>query len=286
MKILQIVKRPIKKARWTLRRAAGARRYRAEALGAAPMVIGNAMPKSGSHLLSQVLLGLTRIGPFVDPGMPPLTRSEANENLEERQVLARLQELQPGDIGYGYLHARSPYIEALSRDGVAAFFVYRDPRDVLVSHVFFATELYPGHGMHAYYQRLPDMAARLNAAIEGVGEPGFELSSIREKYAHYMGWLDQPAVHSMRFEDLILAQDVALEGLLAHIVARGFDLQMDRDQALAALAGAIAPRKSGTFRRGQPGEWREHFTAENKVRFKSATGDLLQRLGYEQDADW
>jgi hypothetical protein len=284
--MLQYLKSPVKKWRWRRRRTAAARRYGAEALAAAPTVIGNAMPKSGSHLLSQVLLGLTRIGPFVDPGMPPLTRSASNDNLSEEQVLARLDELQSGDIGYGYLHARDPYIERLSRKGVAGFFVYRDPRDVLVSHVFYATELYPRHGMHEYYQGLENVEARLNAAIEGVREPGFELSAIGEKYANYVGWLDVPEVHSLRFEDLILARNAALEGILGHLAARGFELQMEREEAGARLAEAVAPRRSGTFRRGQPGEWREHFTAENKARFKAATGDLLQRLGYEENADW
>ena len=184
------------------------------------------------------------------------------------------------------LHAKDPYTGRLGRDGVAGFFVYRDPRDVLVSHVFYATELYPGHGMHEYYQRLPDVEARLNAAIDGVREPGFELSAIGEKYANYIGWLDVPQVRSLRFEDLILAREATLGLMLDHLTARGFELQMDREEAVQRLAGAIAPRRSGTFRRGEPGEWREHFTAENKARFKAATGDLLQRLRYEENANW
>ena len=284
--MLQTLKQPLKNWRWARRRQTVARRYGAQALAAAPVVVGNAMPKSGSHLLSQVLRGLTRIGPFVDPGMPPLTRSARNQNLDEPAVLARLDALQSGDIGYGYLHAREPYIARLSQAGVAAFFVYRDPRDVLVSHVFYATDLYPGHGMHAYYRRLPSVEARLNAAIEGVTEPGFELSSIGEKYAKYVGWLDVAAVHSLRFEDLILARSATLGAMLQHLAARGFELRLPHEQAVSQLAAAIEPRRSGTFRRGQPGEWRRHFTAENKARFKAATGDLLQRLGYEQGPGW
>jgi hypothetical protein len=249
-------------------------------------VIGNAMPKSGSHLLSQILLGLTRIGPFVDPGMPPLTRSEANSNLVEPAILRRISALGPGDIAYAYLHARQPYLSELTRQEVAAFFVYRDPRDMLVSHVYYATELYPGHGMHAYYNRLPSMEERLNAAIEGVSEKGSELSPIREKYDHYLGWLDQPELLSLRFEDLVLKREAALAQILDHLAKAGFSPQKSREEAIASLSSAIAPRKSGTFRRGQPGEWREHFTAENIARFKLAAGDLLQRLGYETGSKW
>lgn len=286
MSLYAELKQPIKLLRWRMRRAAVARRYGAEELGKMPVIIGNAMPKSGSHLLSQVLRGLGQIGPFVDPGMPPLTRSEDNTNLLESAVLERINALQTGDTAYAYLHARQPYLRELTREGVSAFFISRDPRDMLVSHVFYATEFYPGHGMHAYYNRLDSMEARLNAAIEGVSEVGSELSPIRQKYDQYMGWLDEGTVLSLRFEDLILDRGAALGRMLDHLAEKGFAPQSSREEAIQILSAEIKPRKSGTFRRGQPGEWREHFTAENIARFKSATSDLLQRLGYEQDTQW
>ena len=280
------IKQPIKHLRWRRRRSAVARRYGSDNLAQMPIVIGNAMPKSGSHLLSQILLGLTEIGPFVDPGMPPLTRSEANRNLPEPAVLKRIAALQSGDIAYAYLHARQPFLSELTRKEVSAFFLYRDPRDMLVSHVFYATDLYPGHGMHAYYNRLSSMEQRLNAAIEGVTEKGFELSPIREKYDHYLGWLDQPELLSLRFEELVQNRNSALGSILDHLAKSGFSPQSSRKKAVASLSASIAPRKSGTFRRGQAGEWREHFTAQNIARFKATTGDLLQRLGYEAGTKW
>ena len=286
MSLYAELKQPIKLLRWRMRRALVARRYGAEQLAKMPAVIGNAMPKSGSHLLSQVLLGLGQIGPFVNPGMPPLTRSEDNENLLESAVLERIGALQSGDLAYAYLHARQPYLRELSKDGICAFFIYRDPRDILVSHVFYATELYPGHGMHAYYNRLSSMQERLNAAIQGVNEAGFELSSIRQKYDHYLDWLDQTKVLSLRFEDLILDRHAALDRILNHLAKSGFTPAKPAEEAIEILSAAIAPRKSGTFRRGQPGEWREHFSPENITRFKATTGDLLQRLGYEKDGNW
>lgn len=273
--------------RWRLRRSQAARRWGADLLARMPVVIGNAMPKSGSHLLIQVLLGLTGIGPFVDPGLPPLSRSAGNRNLSEPAVMANLARLNSGDIVYCYLHAREPYLSALTRAGVASFFVYRDPRDLIISHIFYAMQIHKGHGMHAYYtQELTTMEQRINAAIQGVQSPGAQLSPILTKYRNYLGWLDQGSVLSLRFEDLILQRHPTLERILDHLAARGFQPQPPRDQALQALAGAIAPHASGTFRRGQPGEWREHFTDKNKEVFKSATGDLLQRLGCEKDSKW
>ena len=57
-------------------------------------------------------------------------------------------------------------------------------------------------------------------------------------------------------------------------------------RALQVLDQAVMPRKSGTFRKGKPGNWREHFTQANKTHFKELTGDLLIRLGYEENNLW
>jgi hypothetical protein len=244
------------------------------------------MPKSGSHLLTQVLQGLIELGPFVDPGFPPVNRNEANQPLSDDAVFEGIYRMRPGDIRYGYIHAKEPYLSLLTQPEQATLFIYRDPRDMLVSHVFYATDLNEGHGMNRYYTQLDSMEARLNAAIEGVADPKFTLSSVRERYDSYVGWLAQPEVFCLRFEDLILERDVSLAKMLGYLEVRGLDLQVSREQAIETLKSGIAPRKSGTFRKGQPGNWRKHFTEANKTRFKEVAGDLLIRLGYEKGNDW
>ena len=281
------LKELLKLIRWRERRLVAALRWGPEALRKAPAVLGNAMPKSGSHLIIQVLQGLTRLGPFVNPGFPPVNRSEDNSKQPDDVVLAKIQHMRSGDIAYGYVNAREPFISALTKEGRATIFVYRDPRDMVVSHVFYATQMHAGHGMHRYYtETLKTMEQRINAAVQGVEEPGSELAPVRGKYERYLGWLEQPEVLCLRFEDLILKREQALGRVLDYLTSRGFAARIDRQQAIAALAQAIAPKRSGTFRKGQPGNWREHFTEENKKYFKEMTGDLLILLGYEQDHGW
>jgi len=287
MNFYYLAKHALKLARWQARRSAAAMRWGTEGLHRAPRVVGNAMPKSGSHLILQVLQGLTHIGPFVNPGFPPLNRAEDNSHLSEDAMLARIQTMRPGDIAYGYIHAREPFISALCRPGRASVFVSRDPRDMIVSHVFYATQIHPGHGMHRYYtQRLTTMEARIEAAIQGVKEPGSELPDTLSRYQSYIGWLEQPAVLCLRFEDLILDREAAFGNLLDYLERRGYRPTVKRPQAIQALSEAIVPKKSGTFRKAQPGNWREHFSEANKLSFKQHTGDLLMRLGYEADSNW
>jgi hypothetical protein len=281
------LKRWVKQRRWQLRRLATALKWGPGSLNSVPAVLGNAMPKSGSHLIVQVLQGLSQIGPFVNPGMPPVNRGEDNRKLEEQTILINLQSMQPGDIAYGYVHAKEPFISTLTNPGRATVFVYRDPRDMVISHIFYATQIHPGHGMHRYYtQKLDSMEDRINAAILGVDEPGEQLSSVKDKYDRYLGWLEQPNVLCLRFEDLILHRQAALENILDYLEKSGFTPKLPRAVCVERLQHAIIPKKSGTFRKAQPGNWREHFTSANKTLFKHAAGDLLVRLRYEVDDRW
>jgi hypothetical protein len=287
MNLLYTAKHQLKIVRWQARRAAVGLRWGNTTLQKMPIVLGNAMPKSGSHLIIQVLQGLTRLGPLVNPGFPPVNREEDNSKLPDKAILTNIQRMCPGDIGYGYIGAQEPFVSALTAPGRATVFVYRDPRDMIISHIFYATQMHEGHWMHRYYtETLHTMEGRIEAAILGVQEPGSELTPIHLRYAGYIGWLDQPQALCLRFEDLILDREAALNRLLDYLAGRGFTLKVSRREAIKVLQEAISPKKSGTFRKGKPGNWREYFSEKNKKLFKATAGDLLIRLGYEKDADW
>lgn len=287
MPLFDFTKQTLKRFRWLLRRVKTSIQYGPNTLNSAPRIFGNAMPKSGSHLLTQILCGLTSLGPVVDPGFPPVNRSEGNRSLSLWAVQRNLLHMKPGDIRYGYIHAEDPFISILIQNNWATIFLYRDPRDMLVSHVFYATEMYEGHGMHSYYTEiLNSMEERLNAAIMGVTEPGYELASVKERYDSYRGWLNQPGILCLKYEDLILNRESTLGRLLDYIESRGFTLNKQRHEAIGSLMNSIAPRKSGTFRKGIPGNWREYFTDSNKTLFTQVAGDLLIDLSYEQNHNW
>lgn len=287
MKPTNEFKTVLKRLRWQARRWQTALRWGPAYFASAPAVVGNAMPKSGSHLIIQVLQGLTRIGPFVNPGIPPLNRDEENTKLTDEEIVRNIKRLRSGDIAYAYINARQPFVSLLTQPGKAMVFVYRDPRDMIISHIFYATQIHHGHGMHEYYtQALNSMEERIHAAIQGVDEGNAKLSNIRQKYLNYIDWLENSAVLCLRFEDLILNREQALNQLLDYLEKRGFELRVARDFAISALTEAIMPGKSGTFRKAQPGNWREYFTESNKAAFKALANDILIRLGYEKDENW
>ena len=252
-----------------------------------PPVFGNSKPKSGSHLLLQILNGFTRVMPYVYVEAEPVrTIAKEGGRRTKEDILADLQRTPKGVIGWGYVEASQENIAFLCQPARVNYFIYRDPRDMLLSQVFFATDLNEEHGMHDYYKSLPDTGARLKVAITGIDRDGLYMVSVKQRYEGVFQWLQQKHVLCIRFEDLITQRDATLNGMLDEVEKTGYRIPTPRDQAIAVLAEAIQPKKSHTFRSGKTGGWREHFTDEHKILFRDVAGDLLVRLGYEKSNDW
>jgi sulfotransferase 6B1 len=284
MKFLQQIRRTLRSMGKTLQAVA---RWQRLSFHDAPPVFGNSKPKSGSHLLLQILNGFTQIMPYRYVEADPV-RTIAKEGRRKRkeEILDDLQRVPRGVIGWGYVEVSPENVAFLCRPGRVNYFIYRDPRDMLVSQVFFATDMYENHGMHAYYKSLPDFNARLKVAITGIDRDGLYMVSVKQRYEGVFQWLEQKHVLCIRFEDLINQRDVTLDAMLAEVEKTGYKIPTPREKALSVLVEAIQPKKSHTFRSGKTGGWREHFTEEHKKLFKDMAGDLLMQLGYEKNNDW
>src|SRR5687767_11933126 len=117
-----------------------------------PPVFGNSKPKSGSHLLLQILNGFTQIMPYRYVDAEPIRTIEKNGRRKTKEeVLDDLKDVPAGVIGWGYVDATKENASFLTSSGRVNYFMYRDPRDMLVSQVFFATDMQEEHGMHQYY---------------------------------------------------------------------------------------------------------------------------------------
>jgi sulfotransferase 6B1 len=253
-----------------------------------PAIFGNAMPKSGSHLVIQILEGLSQVAPFRYVSTQPIRMVTAQGRVRsETEIRRNLKALHSGAIGWGYLRSE-PWIVAffVQNTDVIPFFVHRDPRDVIISSIFYAVDMHMDHAQHDFYSSI-EMDERIKFAIKGRQVEGLaHLPTIRVQYDRYLAWLDCPSVLCLRFEDLIQNSDQTLERLLAHLVQRGVELHTSQDEALAIIKDAIQPKNSPTFRKGSVGGWREHFNDDHIQLFKNVSGDLLVRLGYEEDDAW
>jgi sulfotransferase 6B1 len=252
-----------------------------------PPIFGNSKPKSGSHLLLQALAGMCEVAPYKYVEAEPVrTITKNGKRKTKDEVLTELKRIPRGVIGWGYIEASPENVAFLCQPGRVNYFIYRDPRDLLVSQVFFATDMQEEHGMHAFYKSLPDFGERLKVAITGVNRDGLHMVSVKQRYEGVFQWLEQKYVMCLRFEDLINNRASTLNAMLDEVEGTGYEIPTPREQALSVLVDAIQPKKSHTFRSGKTGGWKEHFTESHKKLFKDVAGDLVVRLGYEKENDW
>ena len=252
-----------------------------------PTLLGISFPKSGTHLLDQILLGFSNVAPYAKRLHSFYAEYEGESGVKRapQQALKWLDSLHPHDVVSAHLFARPEAVARVTSPNFIPYFIFRDPRDVVVSHVFYVTEMESRHVHHDHYQSLPDFDARLTASILGLPDSDVEFPNIAERFAPYVGWLDQPEVLTIQFEGLIQDRVQTLNRIVDHFLAR-VPLQSPRQLILDSLESSINPTKSPTFRSGKTGEWKKHFTDEHKKIFKDVAGDLLVKLGYEEDQAW
>lgn len=252
-----------------------------------PTLLGISFPKSGTHLLDQILLGFSKVAPFSTRLHSFYAEYEGDSGRRRSMpaTLAWINSLGPLDVASAHLFAAPEIVQRVASNAFVPYFIYRDPRDVAVSHVFYVTEMEPRHVHHEYYAGLPDFDARLKTSILGRPEIDLEFPNIAGRFAPYMGWLDQPQVLKLQFEELVNERSRALGRILDHFLD-GVPLATPRGQIIECLETAINPKRSPTFRSGKTGEWKKYFSPEHKALFKAVSGEMLVKLGYERDDNW
>ena len=252
-----------------------------------PVLLGISFPKSGTHLLDQILLGFSNVAPFAKRVHSFYAEydGESGAKRDPEQALVWLDSLSVGDVASAHLFARPDALTRVISPKFIPYFIFRDPRDVVVSHVFYVTDMEAHHVHHDYYQSLPDFNSRLKTSILGRPDADVEFLNIAERFAPYLGWLDHKEVLAIHFEDLIHDRPATLTRIMDHLLIHT-PLPTSRQLILDALETSINPKKSPTFRSGKTGEWKKHFTDEHKRIFKDVAGDLLIKLGYEKNNDW
>jgi len=290
--------RPLRQPTWMLkarlvrrllRRLRQQIRYARFSLRGLPILFANSFPKSGTHLLTQVLRAFTEIGPAVDSGLPAVVMYEGDGGRlrSEVEIIADLKRFLPGDIGYGHLHAFSQAVEILAAPPFATYFILRDPRDVAISHVHYVTEMEPRHAHHRLFAyELSTFEERLAATITGVPQADPPLPGLADRLKPYLGWLDNPHVLTIKYEALFVDRQSALRAILEHAMRQGFPLSHGLEEALRVLDSHIQPQRSPTFRKGGAGGWREAFTPQQKQLFKEYCPGMVTLLGYEKDETW
>lgn len=247
-----------------------------------PKVFANSIPKAGTNLLKRTLNLL--------PCVVPWWTYHIEETIPG--IFDQLHTVKNGQVVTAHLPWSKSLVEILVSKGFGILFIIRDLRDKAVSDVHYVVHKSTDHQLHRYFSSLNSDEERLMAYIRGVPEhcyPGGIRPKFWENHTKSMlPWLDEPNCMTIRFEDLIGSsgggsdkkQIETVDAIVKHI---GIELSQEEIQQIAAKSFFTGSR---TFRKGQIGDWRNHFTEEHKQIFKEVYGDTLIKLGYEKDYDW
>lgn len=260
----------------------------------------NSIPKCGKNLVVTFLskLEYRRIW-FPDPGFNRALYAETFKESSNRAPY--LYECQPSatidhktdihqpfraalkaiDAGH-YAHEHVVFDPRLGSivhsSGIASLFIYRDPRDALVSALNWARNHRKPAPVATVLRGMTDEEALLTLIS---GEPG--LVPFAEYFDAFHGWKGWPSVLVLRFEDMIgprgggreEAQRLAFNHLAKHLGWNGDPRQLEY-----AIQSAYNPG-AGTFHRGQIGTWKEYFTPAVTAAFNRHGAYLLEKWGYE-----
>ncbi len=159
-------------------------------------------------------------------------------------------------------------------------YLVRDPRDVYVSYY------------HYLRKRLPE---------------GFTLNDFLQKqdlhpchwHEHVTGWIDQPNVLTIRYEDMLADTAMQVHNLVAYWRQRGFtDEQIDVAVSRSSFNNMKQIEQSGGrpfrserhrelstpfMRSGKAGAWMRHFSEGDHQLLIDRMGEQMARLGYDTE---
>lgn len=237
----------------------------------APPIIVNSLPKSGTHLLMQIaqqMPGCCYYGSFIAQ-----TPSISLRMRTQQEIDSRIARIVPGEVLGTHLYHSPETAAAFEKVNALHLFIWRDPRDVLLSEAHYLAEMNRWHAMHKTFAALPDAESRVRLAI--TGDDSGRYPGCEERVGAYMGWLQEPDCLSLRYEALI---DPATQ---AQECQRILDAYAERSAGMAvlptaeALVEAINPERSHTFNRGGVARWRKEMSSENLAHCRERLGPWL-----------
>ena len=184
-------------------------------------------------------------------------------------------------FGRSHLPYDPGYVKALSEADGKGIFLYRDPRDCIVSWAHYADDVKGYKGFINFKvgedTRLSDLS--ISERIDEI------INVAKFEYGRYVDWLDTPddLIYKMTYEDMLYRRKETFRDLidwmgsdLISVLNTEFDCSKPQH-----MIQRIDPANCNTYRKGVSGDWKNHFTEEQKLRFWYEMGDIMDRMGYD-----
>lgn len=254
-------------------------RARAEDFAEHPPVLVNSIPKSGTHLLLRVarsLPGVVYYGSFLAsaPSLSLVPR-------DQQAINFHISRIAPGEVLGAHLYHSDESADRLKAINACHLFIYRDPRDIVLSEAEYLASMNPWHRMHRFFKSVTAPQERIRMVIEGVPEAQGVYPDLRARLLPYLGWLDEPDVLCLRYEELVGSdRKVMLEKICREFAVRAKLANVNFADLVKSIERNLDHGRSHTFRSGGTEKWRSQMTSENLHKLTEIAGDLFERMGY------
>lgn len=242
------------------------------------------LPKSGTTWLKKMITSYPGFHELLIPDVTPyeLATGGSHDYDLPPDMFSRFENMLV--VTKMHVHGSHHNVEVLRSAGVKYVVLYRDLRDVAVSHYFYVRKT-PLHPEYPLYSKL-SLAEGLATFAERT------LLAFADWVRSWHENRDPEMSIEIRYEQML--SDTV--GVMTRI-AEHFQLDSSPETINKIVGAHSFQRLSGGrnrgemdsgsfFRKGVAGDWENHFTPELKETYKKLIGDFLIEFGYEQDYLW
>lgn len=226
-------------------------------------------PKSGTNLILQ-FLGMPE---HIQVGFDLLYRGLAVKPGNEQAAMSHLTVDDVSGQTASFKRAAGGHIpwtaeieQSARKKETVIVQLIRDPRDVIVSHYFYAK-----NNVEAAFNFVYPDGRRLAERPDPIGDL---IHAAPVVWQRFMAWLGRADL-VVRFEDLIREPFPICERIFRMAGAGAVGASDPR-----AMMRRVDADRSPTFRKGLAGDWVNHFTSAHVRDYERLMGDLHRRLGY------
>lgn len=247
--------------------------------------------KSGTNLVGRLIeaLGYNMIGPGFQPSYTPLDARWVERGRPFRSwapspdglINFILSEYPIGTCACAHrLSARSNRTASILNRRIPIIFNYRDPRDVMISEIYYVMNSPPPFPRRQRESRTFKSMSSMSQRIEYFLDAEPDYFTINFRCHEWL--LEAPGVLCVSYEELVGSRGGGDADVQLRATKRLMSYLSVSAKGSAHIARTLYSSKARTFRQGRIGSWRQEFSSHLKRRFNALHRDILHTYGYPE----
>jgi len=237
-------------------------------------VLLNSIPKSGTHLCTQVLSNLG----YIDfQGFIASTPSLTMKQISDEKISRMLKGIKENEIMCGHIFYNDSIDKLLGILNLPSIFIYRDPRAIFVSEWNYLKSMNRWHKYHSLIKKCNSRDEEFMLLINGYSTSSFYFPSFKERISVYKSWINSNNCHSVKFEDLINMQSrsLAIQQIYNYLNQYKNNSNFDMD------LNYIKPDQSHTYSGFDHDRWKTNLQKDELSELNRQLSEIILLMGYE-----